>query len=113
MGKLTLGQERTIDESTQSWRMLVYPIMESISSVPDGFKKKIDELDEAYVAGFGEYYTKSIEAEDGRDADEVMSDFDKIWSQDHPEFYDMKLLFAECGDEALEIVERAMKLYEL
>ena len=39
-------------------------------------------------------------------ADEIIADFDKIWTADHPEFHDMEKLFAGCSKADLEKVKK-------
>ena len=112
MVELTLGQLRTIQESTQSWRMLLANIEGAMGEVPKDVKKKIDALQEGFINAFGEYYTQSIEANDGRNADDVASDFAKIWSEKHPEFYDVRAIFSGCGEDALRKAEKAISYAE-
>ncbi len=112
MIELTLGQQRAIEESTQGWRMLIASVGGSLSDVPEDLRKKIDGLEADYKKAFGEFYTQAVEAQDDRDDDELADAFDEKWATDHPEFYDMRLLFADCGEDALKAADEVMKYRE-
>ena len=112
MIELTLGQQRAIEESTQSWKMLIASVVGSMDSVPEDLSKKIDGLEADYKKAFGEYYAQAIESQDGRDVDELADAFDDKWAGEHPEFYDMRLLFADCGEDALKAADEVMKYRE-
>ncbi len=112
MRELTTGELRCINESTQGWRMLVDMIADSIGTLPDGLSEHIEELEDGYRAGFDDYYRKAVEAEDGRDADELAADFSEIWDSEHPEYFDMRALFADCSAEGLERAEESFKYAE-
>ena len=110
--ELTIGQQRTIQESTMAWSMYLSTVEDAMSEVPKSVRAKIRALEEEYIEAFGEYYTQSIEAGDGRYDNEVEADFVRKWAAEHPEFFDVRTLYAECGEDVLKEAEQAIRNVE-
>ena len=102
MRELTEGDLRYINESTNSWQMLVDGIMNSMDNIPEEVTGHIGLLQEQYIEEFGEFFAAAVEAGTDKDADGLLGEFDNKWNTDHPEFYDMKALFSACSKEDLE-----------
>ncbi len=108
MYELTTGDMRTVSEATAGWKMYVYPIMESMKSVPQEVKDRIRDLEETYRKDFFGFFRDAMDQDDTRLAGEVQQDFEAEWTKDHPEFYDVELLFKGCSSAELKTAKRDM-----
>ena len=106
MYKPTEGDLRYIAYVAIRWRMTANTIAENLDSVPEGIIANIKDLENGYKDGLEEYYIKAMDKDPGLLADEIIADFDKIWTADHPEFHDMEKLFAGCSKADLEKVKK-------
>ena len=107
MYELTTGDERFIGESTTIWMTYIRPIMVEMEEVPEEVKERINTLEKSFIAGFRDYYIKEKDEENL--SDPILYEYDRIFSNEHPEYYDVDLLFAGCSDEALKKAERTIK----
>ncbi len=105
MYDLTAGDIRYIEEVTNTWKMTVNPILDSMESVPESVTGRIAELSEAFRTGFFVFYRDAMDKDDTRLAGEVLNDFVTGWRKDHPEYYDVDRLFAECSEDDLKKAE--------
>ena len=55
------------------------------------------------------YYPNAKENDPSKDLDDIAAEFDELWDGKHPEFYDVRKLFAECDTKELAKAEEAIK----
>ncbi len=108
MYELTKGDLRTVSEATTGWKMYVYPIMESMKSVPQEVKDRIRDLEETYRRDFYVFFRDAMDKDETQLAGEVQRDFESEWTKEHPAFYDMDLLFQGCSKAELENADTAI-----
>lgn len=109
MYKLTTGDQRTIADATTGWKMYISPIMDRMTSVPQEVKDQIRDLEEGYRKGFYVFFRDAMDKDATRLAGEVQSDFEAEWMKQHPEFFDMDLLFQGCSKEDLKNAEKQIQ----
>ena len=109
MYELTMGELRSINESTNVWKMLIRRIQDSMEHVPSPVTDRIKELEELYIRELQEYYPNAKENDPSKDLDDIAAEFDELWDGKHPEFYDVRKLFAECDTKELAKAEEAIK----
>jgi ribosomal silencing factor RsfS len=94
--ELTIGDLRYINESANSFIMETNMESGKYKEIQQDLKDHIEELKTGFVKEFGEYFRREREAGSTKDADGLLYDFDEIFGEEHPEFYDMEKLFEGC-----------------
>lgn len=112
MYELTIGELRYINESTTIWKMLTQRVKDSMGQVPSEITEKLRESEKAYIEELRKYYIDTKEQGTNKNSDEIAAEFDDLWVEKHPDFYDMRKLFAECNSEELAKAEDAFRFAE-
>ncbi|MBR3305770.1 MAG: hypothetical protein IKI75_00785 [Lachnospiraceae bacterium] len=103
MRELTTGDRRFVSESINSWKMLVNITASALGNISQDVTDHIDDLADSFVKGFSEFYENAPE-DPAKDADDLLAEYEESFITEHPEYADMRLLFAdpECDPQVAE-----------
>ena len=108
MYELTIGDQRYVEESLTIWRMYINPIINSLNEAPSKLTDRLRELESQYIEEFYAFYKEKKEENENLHADAIHNAFDDVWSEKHPDFYDMDKLFEGLSDEDMKRAEKAI-----
>ncbi len=112
INKLSEGNQRFLNECTDTWKMIVADVRIWITDIPQSLQDHLDELEKGYREGFTEFCIKANEAGNLTDIDKARNEFEAGWLKEHPDYYDMRALFADCDPEELKKAEETFRLYD-
>ena len=93
MKELTMGEKRFLNESADGWKMAVFAKAKGV--VSEKLDAKMDQLADAYVKAFTEFYTKAAGDAAQTDTDRLQMEFEDVYRKEHPEFFDIDALVKE------------------
>ncbi len=102
MYNLTAGDIRYIGESTVLWWSTWMQIDDAMDGIPEEVMERLRGLQREYEERFSDFYQQELDRDGSKLSGEIQLAFERIWLQEHPEFYDVDRLLEGCSEEALK-----------
>ncbi len=109
MYQLNFGDIRYIQDSLTPWKMYIHPIEDAINELPAEVSERLRTIEDSYINEFKAFYQEAKSADESKLADDIRYEFDDVWREKQPEFYDFSKLFEGCSEDDLNRVGYAIE----